>query len=86
MYYTRTVKGLAYKLHCRRAAKSPPGAGGACEEQGAEEVILDENTLAEGKDYCDVHSCEPSPSQGLLAYSVDHVGKECIDELHSLVC
>ncbi|CAE7831696.1 dapb1, partial [Symbiodinium microadriaticum] len=56
LYYTRTVKGLAYKLHCRMLH----GAA------GEEAVILDENQLAEGNDYCDVGSCEPSPSHRLL--------------------
>ena len=42
-YYSKTVKGLSYKMHCRR----PRGDEGA-----AEEVVLDENVLAEGKAQC----------------------------------
>ena len=44
-YYSKTVKGLSYKMHCRR----PRGDEGA-----AEEVVLDENVLAEGKAQCTV--------------------------------
>jgi oligopeptidase B len=66
LYYTRTVKGLSYKLHCRKSS------GDA--ESSAEVIILDENELAKEKDYCDVGMCEPSPSHKLLAYAVDYVG------------
>lgn len=67
LYYTRTVQGLAYKLHCRK-----PVSGVDMEEQ----VVLDENELATDKDYCDIGACEPSPSHNLLAYAADFVGEE----------
>ena len=43
LYYTRTVKGLSYCIYCRKAGPEAP-----------EEVLLDVNKLAEGKDFCDV--------------------------------
>jgi len=39
-----------------------------------EEVLLDENALAEGLDFCKVFYCEPSPDHHLLAYAVDTTG------------
>ena len=51
-YYSKTVKGLSYKMHCRR----PRG-----EEGGAEEVVLDENVLAEGKAQCTVTCTNEHP-------------------------
>lgn len=65
LYYSKTVKGLAYKIHCRRLAFGGP-----------EEVVLDENEVAKGHEYSDVGSWEPSPSHRLLAYSADYSGYE----------
>jgi protease II len=65
-YYTRTVKDLAYKLHCRYP----------CDQSIAQEqIILDENEVALELTYCDVGECEPSPCHTQLAYSVDTVGE-----------
>lgn len=69
LYYDRTVEGLAYQLHCRREVSS-----------NLEEVILDENNLAQGHDYCDVGSVEPSPSHAHLAYSVDFTGEQFLSD------
>lgn len=69
-YYTRTVEGLSYVLHCRR----PKGAGKA---SGKEAMLLDENELAkQHPDHCDVGAVEPSPSHELLGFSVDGKGYE----------
>lgn len=40
-----------------------------------EELILDVNLLAEGKEYCDVYSVSVSPNNQLAAYSVDYQGR-----------
>jgi len=64
-YYRRTEEGKAYPIHCRKKG-----------EDGQEEVILDENLLAEGHDYLDVGSWQVSPDHRLLAYSTDHTGRE----------
>ncbi|MDX2161206.1 MAG: S9 family peptidase [bacterium] len=66
-YYTRTEAGQQYRIFCRRRdANGAPG--------GAEEILLDENQLAEGHTYCRVASFEPSPDESLIAYSVDTTG------------
>src|SRR5690349_5617291 len=65
-YYTRTVEGLAYRIHCRR--RGGPDA--------PEQVLLDENALAEGHDFLDVGALAVSPDAGLLAYSFEHAGDE----------
>ncbi|HJZ48189.1 MAG TPA: S9 family peptidase, partial [Roseiflexaceae bacterium] len=44
-----------------------------------EQVLLDENVLAEGHAYCRVFLFEPSPDQHLLAYSVDTTGAWVFD-------
>ncbi len=64
-YYTSTVEGLSYTIHCRR----PRGGG-------EEQVLLDENALAAGKSYCVTGGVEPSPSHALLAYAEDTTGYE----------
>jgi oligopeptidase B len=65
-YYHRTVAGLQYLIHCRRT--------GALD--AAEQVVLDENLLAEGHDYLSVGSMALSPDHRLLAYAVDVDGGE----------
>lgn len=65
-YYTRTVRGKQYAIHCRRAAR---GAG-------REEVLLDENALARGHAYFSLGQMRVSPDHRLLAYSTDTAGNE----------
>ena len=64
-YFTRQAKGCAYTIHCRR-----PFDG------GSDQVVLDENKVAEGLSFCNIESVTPSPSHELLAYAVDTVGSE----------
>lgn len=68
-YYTRTVAGKSYTYFCRRPLLSDGSLGD-------EDVLLDVNALAESLKYCDVSSCEVSPDDRLLAYSVDVSGYE----------
>ena len=63
-YYTRNEVGRQYRVFCRKA--NTPGA--------EEEILLDENVLAEGLEYCRVHYLEPSPDHSLIAYAVDTSG------------
>jgi oligopeptidase B len=63
LYYTRFERGRQFRLFCRR-----PAAG------GAEEILLDENALAEGHAYCFVGVFVPSPDHTRLAYAVDWTG------------
>ncbi|HJM44778.1 MAG TPA: hypothetical protein QF644_02385, partial [Candidatus Poseidoniaceae archaeon] len=68
-YYSHTVEGLSYPIHCRRNKE---------EIKSPEEVILDENELAKklGTTQMNVGGIQISPSQNLLAYSVDNSGYE----------
>ncbi len=70
-YYTRTVKGKQYPIHCRRAASVLTNAY-AAEEQ----IILDCNALAEGHGYFSLAYDVPSPDGTLLAFAIDTDGSE----------
>jgi oligopeptidase B len=70
LYFSRTVEGSSYGIHCRR----PAGTGE--EAEGEEEVILDENILAEGHDYFALGNLAVSPDHRWLAYSTDTSGAE----------
>ena len=48
-YYTRTIEGRQYYVHCRRRL-----------DGGDEEILLDENALAEGHEYFNVGDAELS--------------------------
>ncbi len=65
VYYTRTVEGRQYAMHCRRRLTG-----------GAEQILLDENALADRHEYFDLGDAELSPDHALLAYSVDFSGGE----------
>ena len=65
-YYSRTVEGLQYEIHCRKRSSL----------EAEEEVLLDENALAEGKEYMRVGAFEVSPDHNLLAYSTNYDGSE----------
>jgi protease II len=62
-YYSRTVEGLSYRIHCRRDS---------ADAASPETIVLDENRLAKGHEYSDVQTMEVSPSHSLVAYAVDH--------------
>ncbi|WP_404420918.1 S9 family peptidase [Nibricoccus sp. IMCC34717] len=64
-YYTRTVEGLQYPIHCRRAVRLP---------DVAEQIILDVNALAKGEKFMSVGHFEVSDNDRLLAYTVDRTG------------
>jgi oligopeptidase B len=65
VYYTRTVEGAQYAVHCRR-----PSGG------GDEQILLDENVVAGDHGYFHLGDAEVSPDHGTLAYSVDFTGAE----------
>jgi oligopeptidase B len=69
LYYWRIGADDQYRTFCRR--RDAPGA--------PEQVLLDENALAEGKTYCRVALFEPSPDNTLLAYAVDTTGSLVFD-------
>jgi len=66
VYYQRTEAGKQYPIFCRR--KDSPGS--------PEEVLLDQNVLAEGNTFCSVSAFSVSPDGNKLAYSVDIEGNE----------
>ncbi|HIT74041.1 MAG TPA: S9 family peptidase, partial [Candidatus Avipropionibacterium avicola] len=76
-YYTRTVEGAQYTIHCRVPATGPndppdPEAGPI----PGEVVLLDGNLEAEGHDFFSLGTFDVSPNGWLLAYSVDTTGAE----------
>jgi oligopeptidase B len=66
LYYDRTEEGQQYPIFCRKA-KTP---------DAAEEVLLDQNQLAEGLEFFEVGVLRVSPNHQLLAYSIDTNGSE----------
>lgn len=80
-HYSRTFEGKSYATYCRAprtdgelsiqwngSAESPILPG--------EQIKLDVNELAKGRDYCAVGSVTQSSSEKLLAYTVDFKGDE----------
>jgi oligopeptidase B len=65
-YYSRTEAGKAYPIHCRKKGSL----------DADEEVLLDENILAEGHEFFELGAFDISPDHQLLAYSVDTNGSE----------
>jgi oligopeptidase B len=78
-YYSRTVEGKQYALHCRRVVRpddsGPPltGDGGPLD---GEEILLDGNELAAGQEFFSLGTFDVSPDGRLLAYSTDFAGSE----------
>jgi len=66
LYYTRTEDGKQYDIHCRKKGTL----------EASEEVILDENQLANEHTYFSLGAFEISPDHNLLAYSTDTKGTE----------
>jgi oligopeptidase B len=65
-YFFQTEEGKNYRIHCRKHESL----------DAPEEVILDENLLAEGQKYMRIGSMKISPNHKMLAYSVDFTGGE----------
>jgi oligopeptidase B len=72
-YFSRTVEGRQYPIHCRRAATSPD-LDAPPDPAQPEQVVLDVNALAEGKPFMDVGAMSISPDGNLLAYTTDSTG------------
>ncbi|MDQ2726731.1 MAG: S9 family peptidase [Actinomycetota bacterium] len=81
-YWTRTVEGAQYRSYRRLA---DPGRSGDAAELAAaarrgalegEEIVLDENVLAEGHDYFALGVFDISPDHTVLAYATDTDGSE----------
>jgi len=65
-YYSRTKEGKQYSIYCRKKESL----------DAEEEILLDQNALAEGYDYFEIGAFEISTDHQLLAYSVDTTGSE----------
>ncbi len=65
-YYSRTEEGKQYPIYCRKKSSL----------DSPEEILLDQNLLAEGKSFCSVGALTVSPDGNKLAYSVDVEGGE----------
>lgn len=65
-YYTRTVQGKQYPIHCRKKDNL----------RAPEEIILDPNELAKGQKFFQLGVVKVSPDHKLLAYSEDCNGSE----------
>ena len=78
-YYTRTEEGKSYAIHCRRPARGPDELPPAGEPGGEEQILLDENALAEGSEYFAVGSAAVSNDHRWLAYGTDRAGNEKFD-------
>jgi oligopeptidase B len=65
-YYSRTEEGKQYSIFARKRGSL----------DAREEVILDQNQMAEGKRYFSLGAYSISPDHRLLAFSVDTTGAE----------
>jgi oligopeptidase B len=77
--YGRTVEGQQYSIHCRRRVLpgevTPPLPADGAPLDG-EEILLDGNELAAGKEFFSLGALSVSPDDRLLAYSTDFSGNE----------
>jgi len=78
-YYSRTVEGKQYAVHCRSAVRPgethPPGTEDGTPLPG-EEILLDGNEVAGDSPFFSLGSYSVSPDGRLLAYSTDFTGNE----------
>jgi oligopeptidase B len=69
-YYSRTEEGKQYPIRCRK----PAARDLSLDPAAAEEVLLDQNRLAQGKAFLSVGDFEASDDAKHLAYTTDEVG------------
>ncbi|MGH1524281.1 S9 family peptidase [Leifsonia sp. L25] len=82
-YYTRTVEGKQYGIHCRAPIDGPddwepPALDEQAQQHGlpGEQVLLDDNAEAEGHDFYALGSFDVSTDGTRLLYAVDTEGDE----------
>lgn len=68
-YYSKYFKGKEYPVHYRKKGSL----------EAPEELILDENKLAEGQEFCSVGQVSVSRDGKILAYSIDTVSRRQYD-------
>jgi len=86
-YYSRTVEGLPYGVHCRRSIETG--------ESAPEIILVDENIEAADSDYFELGVFDVSPDHRLLLWAVDRTGDETFelrvrdlstgDDLHDVI-
>jgi len=69
-YYNRTVEGQQYPIRCRRLASATL----AYDPQAPEQVLLDQNEMAQGKAFLSIGDYQVSDDAGSLLYTVDDTG------------
>ncbi|GAB2459089.1 oligopeptidase B [Conyzicola lurida] len=76
-YYTRTVEGQQYGIHCRAPISDPADwTPPALETLAGEQILLDDNVEAEGLDFYSLGSFDVNGDGTLLLYAVDTEGDE----------
>jgi oligopeptidase B len=65
-YYSYISKDMDYWVHSRKYKSL----------ENKEEILIDENKLAQDRDYCNVKGIKISPDHKLIAYAVDYKGNE----------
>jgi oligopeptidase B len=71
-YLTKTIEGIQYSIHLRRPRDQEA-------DESADQVLLDENQLAEGHDFFSLGTFEPSHDHNLLAWATDTDGSEMFE-------
>ncbi|MCY0913654.1 S9 family peptidase [Massilia antarctica] len=74
-YYNRFEAGKQYPINCRRLA----GANLAYDDKALEEILLNQNELAEGQKFFAVAGTFISPDESLLVYTTDTTGYRQFD-------
>jgi oligopeptidase B len=74
-YYTRTEEGKQYGIQCRVPVRPGQNDPPSTDTPG-EEVLLDGNVLAEGKEFLALGTFDVTPDGTRLAYSTDFAGDE----------
>lgn len=69
-YYSRVEAGKQYPINCRRKAN----ANMEYDANAAEEILLDQNAMAQGLKYFAVGTMTFSPNERYMAFSVDTTG------------
>ena len=75
-YYSRSIEGLDYPIHCRLPALDADEIPDVTTAPPGEQVVLDENVVAEGQAFFALGLCDVSPDGRLLAWSQDTSGDE----------
>ncbi len=72
LYYSRTIEGLDYGVHCRR----PLAPGQPEDEAGPEHIYFDENVTARDEAYFSLGDLDIRKTHDLAVYTVDTSGDE----------